>query len=110
VVTYDPIRVFSLMSRALDWVLEGIWDEVTSSHEDLLREAKSLADDAATLIANSVEAELLDFVGDDDVAHVAAALAVAKCEGWDASLEIAMDFVAEEAARRYRAALERGDI
>lgn len=108
-VTYDVFRVLNVIPRAVDWSVDGLWNEVGTDRGDLIAEAKSHIDEAVALIESTLDEEKHRFVSSEDIADVAVALALKKLEGWDVAVEEALYRVSQEAGRRYDAALLQGD-
>jgi len=103
-VTYDTFRV--PIPRMVDATAEGLWHEVESEREDLIREAKGLIDEAAAYIATHLSEELHPFIRDEHVAAVAAAMAFEKIEDWVA-LDSALYWVESDTSHWYHVNLER---
>lgn len=108
-VTYDVFRVLNVIPRAVDWSVDGLWDEVGAERDDLIAEAKSRIYEAVVLIESTLDEEMHFFVSSEDIAHVAVALALKQLEGWDVAVEEALYHVSQEAGRWYDAALLQGD-
>lgn len=108
VVTYDILRALEYAVRAVDAHCEGLWDQVTHDREELIREAKGCIDEAAALLSELLAEELHPYVGAEDVAFMAAALALREMEDWDVAVEVAAHQIEQDAAHRYEAALVRG--
>jgi hypothetical protein len=107
-VTYDVFRVFSQITRCVDGWCEGLWHEVESERDELIREAKGLVDEAARRLEELIPEELHGHITDSDVASMAAALSLEALEGWWACPEMARWQIHDAAVRRYDAALLRG--
>lgn len=105
-VTYDTFRVLEAIPRMIDATAEGLWHEVESEREELIREAKGLADEAAARIAELLPEERHAFVRDEHVAAVAAAMAFEQLEGW-VSLDSALSWVEADVDHWYHVNLER---
>jgi hypothetical protein len=106
-VQYDMFRALSAITRAVDGTAEGIWDKVSHGREEVIAEAKSRLDEAAELIARNLSEDLIPYVGDEEVAAVAAALAFSALEGWEAAIDISLYAVEFAATDRCIAELSR---
>jgi predicted AlkP superfamily phosphohydrolase/phosphomutase len=107
-VTYDVFRVLSSIVQAVDGWCEGLWHEVHSEREDIIREAKGLVDEAVKRLEELIPEEYHDYVSDFDVASMAAAMALEALEGWWAAPDMARWQIHDAAAQRHDAALLRG--
>jgi len=108
-VTYDVFRAHDSVVRAVDGICDGLWNEVASDRDDIIVEAKARLDDAAQLLTEKISEELHPYVSSEDVAYLAAALALRELEGWDVVVETALSQVEQEAAHWYQVDLTRGD-
>jgi hypothetical protein len=107
-VTYDIFRVLSSIVQSVDGWCEGLWHEVATDRSELIREAKGLVDEAVKKIEGFIPEEYHRFVSDEDVASMAAALALEALEGWWAVIEMAQYDIEEAVWRRRDAYLLRG--
>jgi hypothetical protein len=107
VVTYDPVRVFGGMAQAVDAWCDGLWHEVAHDREELIREAKGLADAATGRLGEIIPEGYHDYVSDEDVMTLAVAMALRELEGWDVAVEEAEHLIMDEVYRRAQAELLR---
>jgi hypothetical protein len=107
-VYYDPVKVFSEMPRAVDGWCDGLWGEISHEREEIIREAKGLADEAAAKLSELIAEENHRYVTDEDVMTMSVALALESLEGWDVAVEQALYLIETDVQQRAYDALLRG--
>jgi hypothetical protein len=76
-ISYDPVRVRSVLPRAADWLLDGVWHIVDINRDELIDLVDLISvDEAVAVLESFFPAEAHRCLGDEDVAIIALALVV----------------------------------
>jgi hypothetical protein len=88
-ISYDPVRVRSVLPRAADWLLDGVWHLVELDRDELIELVSVVeADEAVAVLESFFPTEAHRCLGDEEVAIIALALIVERECDWP---EFALD-------------------